>query len=250
MPSGSDSSLEVKAHDSNAQDDDKRHSGVTDNDEDLSSEVEKSGSAQHDVEKQAETNAPAAATATAKDPNLVEFDGPDDPGNPKNWSARRRTFITIAMGLMTFVVTFSSSIFAVAIEPVSIEYGVEKVIATLGVAFFLFGFVLGPIAFGPASEVYGRWIPLFSGYVVFAIFQIPVAVARNIETILPGRFFSGFAASAPLAIIGGALADMWDPVERAYAVCAFAAGAFSGPVAGPISMPTRLGSSLRASANP
>lgn len=62
------------------------------------------------------------------------------------------------------------------------------------------------MAFGPASEVYGRWLPLFSGYIVFAIFQIPVAVAQNIETILLGRFFSGLAASAPLAVIGGSLA--------------------------------------------
>lgn len=30
------------------------------------------------------------------------------------------------------------------------------------------------------------------------------------------------------------MADLWDPVERAYAICAFAAGAFVGPVAGPI----------------
>lgn len=30
------------------------------------------------------------------------------------------------------------------------------------------------------------------------------------------------------------MADLWDPVERAYAICAFAAGVFVGPVAGPI----------------
>lgn len=49
-----------------------------------------------------------------------------------------------------------------------------------------------------------------------------------------GRFFSGFFASAPLAVVGGALADLWDPVDRAYGVCIFAGGAFAGPVAGPI----------------
>lgn len=72
-----------------------------------------------------------------KDPNLVEFDGPDDPGNPKNWSVKRRTGITISMGMMTFVVTFSSSIFAVAIQPVSEEFHVSTVVSTLGVSLFL-----------------------------------------------------------------------------------------------------------------
>lgn len=99
--------------------------------------------------------------------------------------------------------TFSSSIFAVAIEPVAEEYNVSTVVATLGVALFLLGFVLGPIAFGPASEVYGRRVPLLSGYVAFAIFQIPVAVARNVETIMLGRFLGGLSASAPLAVVGG-----------------------------------------------
>ena len=77
-------------------------------------------------------------------------------------------------------------------------------------------------------------MPLFSGYIVFAIFQIPVAVAQNVETIMLGRFIGGFAASAPLAVTGGALADIWGPLERAYAICVFASSAFSGPVLGPI----------------
>lgn len=35
-----------------------------------------------------------------KDPNLVEFDGPDDPGNPKNFAVGRKIGITVSMGLM------------------------------------------------------------------------------------------------------------------------------------------------------
>lgn len=84
------------------------------------------------------------------------------------------------------------------------------------------------------SEVLGRRTPLFAGYALFAIFQIPVALAQNVATICVGRFISGFFASAPLAVVGGALADLWDPIPRAYAICIFAAGGFAGPVAGPI----------------
>ncbi|KXS95358.1 hypothetical protein AC578_8286 [Pseudocercospora eumusae] len=170
----------------------------------------------------------------AKDPSLVEFDGPNDPGNPLNFSTKRKSAATVSMGLMTFVVTFSSSIFAVAIEPISDEYNVSTVVATLGVSLFLLGFVFGPVCFGPASEIWGRRAPLFAGYICFAIFQIPVAVAQNVETIMLCRFLGGFTASAPLAVVGGAMADMWNPLQRAYAICAFAGGAFSGPVAGPI----------------
>lgn len=84
------------------------------------------------------------------------------------------------------------------------------------------------------SEVLGRRVPLFAGFALFAIFQIPVALAQNVTTICVGRFISGFFASAPLAVTGGALADLWDPIPRSYAICIFAAGGFAGPVAGPI----------------
>ena len=83
----------------------------------------------------------------------------------------------------------------------------------------MLGFVLGPVLFGPASEVFGRRVPLFAGYAVFAIFQIPVAVAQNVETIMLGRFFGGFAASAPLAAVGGAMADIWGPIEHMASAC-------------------------------
>lgn len=82
--------------------------------------------------------------------------------------------------------------------------------------------------------MYGRKPPLFFGFALFVIFQIPVAVAINVETIMLGRFFVGVFGSAPLGIIGGALADFWGPVERGFALGLFAGATFIGPVAGPI----------------
>lgn len=46
-----------------------------------------------------ESDSPSPAPAQEPDPNLVVFDGPDDPGNPKNWSMQRRAIITVAMGM-------------------------------------------------------------------------------------------------------------------------------------------------------
>ena len=92
-----------------------------------------------DVEKGDRATQPKLSSPPEKKENsdLVEFDGPDDAGNPKNWSRRKRWGVTIAMGMMTFVVTFASSIFSVAIEEVSQEYHVSPVVATLGVSLFL-----------------------------------------------------------------------------------------------------------------
>ena len=48
------------------------------------------------------------------------------------------------------------------------------------------------------------------------------------------RFLVGLFGSAPLAIVGGTLADFWGPVERGFALGLFAGATFIGPVAGPI----------------
>lgn len=68
---------------------------------------------------------------------LVEFDGPNDPDNPKNWTQKRRWAITICMGILVFTVTFASSIFSVNIGVVEELFGTSKVTATLGVALFV-----------------------------------------------------------------------------------------------------------------
>lgn len=96
------------------------------------------------------------------------------------------------------------------------------------------GFAWGPIVFGPLSELYGRKIPLYVGYLAFAIFNIPVATAQNLQTIFICRFLGGFFGSAPLAIVGGALADLHGPVKRGYALCIFSGATFIGPATGPI----------------
>ncbi|EMT71377.1 hypothetical protein FOC4_g10009876 [Fusarium odoratissimum] len=173
---------------------------------------------------------------TGRDPNskIVGWNGPDDPDNPKNWPNRRKWIITVSLGMLTWVVTFASSIFSTATRPAAKEFGVSIEVMTLGTSLFVLGFAFGPLIFGPVSEVYGRKYPLFVGYFVFALFQIPVATAENVQTILVCRFLSGLFGSSPLSVVGGALVDLWPPVELGIAMSIFAGANFVGPVAGPI----------------
>lgn len=102
---------------------------------------------------------------------------------------------------MTFAVTFASSVFSTAGAVTSDKFDVSQEVMVLGTSLFVLGFCFGPMIFGPLSELYGRKKPLFVGYFIFAIFQIPVAVAQNLQTIFLCRFFGGLFGSAPLAIV-------------------------------------------------
>ncbi|GAB7360116.1 hypothetical protein MBLNU230_g7879t1 [Neophaeotheca triangularis] len=193
-----------------------------------------SNSSDRDVEKQEQSQEKGESQDEEGDPNVIGWDGPDDPENPQNWPEWKKWVTTLTLGIMTFSVTFASSVFSTATGPTAQLFDVSTEVMILGTSLFVLGFAFGPIVWGPFSELFGRKIPLFTGFFIFAIFNIPVAVAQNIWTVMICRFFGGFFASAPLAIVGGALADFFGPVDRGIAVCIFAGATFIGPVAGPI----------------
>ena len=81
----------------------------------------------------------------------------------------------------------------------------------------------------PLSEMFGRR-PVFIGTMfVYSIFQIPGAVAPNIETVLVSRFIAGVFAAAPLTNCGGVIADIWDSIGRGPAMSVFTLCVFAGP---------------------
>lgn len=48
------------------------------------------------------------------------------------------------------------------------------------------------------------------------------------------RVFSGLGGAGAFAIVGGSLADLWSPAERAQAMSFFAATTLAGPCIGPV----------------
>ena len=80
---------------------------------------------------------PPSPLEEKKDPNLVTFDGPDDPGNPMNWSLRKKILVTFSFSMTTFVITFSSSVFSTATQVTALEFGVSEEVMTLGTSLFV-----------------------------------------------------------------------------------------------------------------
>ncbi|KAL4940289.1 hypothetical protein BDV06DRAFT_224230 [Aspergillus oleicola] len=181
--------------------------------------------------------APSQSQATPteiKDPNLVEFNGPQDPLNPQNLPQWKKWLYANIIGWLSLVVTFATSVFSAATGATAAEFHVARQVTTLGTALFIAGFAAGPLLFGPLSELFGRKRPLMAGYAVFVIFQIPVGVAQNVETLIICRFLGGVAASGPLSIAGGYFADFFDPVQRGLALAIFSGTTLVGPIIGPI----------------
>lgn len=67
-------------------------------------------------------------------PIMVEWDGPDDPENPFNWSSRRRWVSTVVVCLNTFLVSYVGSSFGAGSAGMIAEWGITREIAAVGLA--------------------------------------------------------------------------------------------------------------------
>lgn len=165
---------------------------------------------------------------------LVEF-LPGDKSNPKNMPKWRKWCITFALGSICFVVAFSSAVVTGDIGGVVEYFGVSvEVVILASVTVFVIGFGVGPCVFAPLSEQIGRQIVYVGTLGLALVFIVPCGAAKNIGTLIVCRLIDGILFSAPMTLIGGSLADIWEGSERGQAMAIFSAAPFLGPVCGPI----------------
>ena len=184
------------------------------------------------------------------DPNVVTWESPDDPENPRNWSRKSRWFITTLISvtaLCSYVSfyslrstvciildrTFSSSSPSAAAPFIAREFHSSKEHSYLVTSTYLLGIVPGPIFWGPGSEMFGRRAVLVPACIAYTLFNLGQSLAQNMATVLVTRFLCGFFASAPLNNCGGVLADLWDAASRVPASSLLFASVFLGPALGP-----------------
>ena len=106
--------------------------------------------------------------------------------------------------------------------------------AQLGSSFLLLGYALGSLFWAPLSEIYGRRPAVFVPYFLAAVFSFGTATAKDIQTLIITRFFTGFFGSAPVTNTGGVLGDIWAPTERGIALVFYGFAVVGGPLLGPI----------------
>lgn len=159
---------------------------------------------------------------------------PSDPRLAVNWPTHVKILHVALLAFTTLTASWGSSVFSAAATIFAAKYHIGLTVALLGMSLYVCGFASGPILWAPISELVGRKIPLIVGMFMFSIFSIAVAVAKDVQTVMICRFFSGFCASSPLSVVAAAFADMFDNKTRGPAVCIFACITFAGPLIGPI----------------
>ncbi|KAL8756321.1 MAG: hypothetical protein Q9199_003021 [Rusavskia elegans] len=220
-------------HDADLQPDDQSPSTLTDNNHSQASTDADSDPEKGDTEKA--DNGATAVQDKHTDPNLVDWDGPDDPETPTNWANGRKYAIIAIISSITFLTPLASSMFAPGIPELMVEFNSDNVeLASFVVSVFLLGFAFGPMVIAPMSEEYGRLPVYHVCNIGFVIFTIACAVSSNLNMLIAWRFFQGMFGSSPLTIGGGTIADIVVQEKRGGFMAIWAMGPLMGPVIGPV----------------
>lgn len=167
------------------------------------------GSTQYDPEKARYGSASSADKENPdllKDPNLVSWDGPDDPECPKNWPDNIKWKYTWAVSMFVFISPVSSAMIAPALEDLAASLGMHSQFETyMSLAIFVLAYAVGPVFFGPGSELYGRVLLLKLSNVWYLAWNLGCGFAQTKSQFFAFRFLAGIGGSAPLALGGGAI---------------------------------------------
>lgn len=193
--------------------------------------------------------------AVTPNPNIVDWNGPDDPANPMNWTLAKKSGVIAVISAITFLsfvfpqlcpmrvvqgLTYyrplGSTIIAPGTDLLMKDFNsTSGILAAFVTSVYLVGYIIGPLFLAPLSELYGRSIFYHASNVVCVVFNIACAAAPNLGSVIVFRFFAGMAASCPITLGSGTIADMIPPERRGLAMAIWMIGPLIGPAIGPIS---------------
>lgn len=135
----------------------------------------------------------------------------------------------------TFISPVSSSMVAPALGAIGSEFHITNdVVLSLTLSIFILAYAIGPLFLGPLSEMYGRVIVLQTSNLLYLFFNLGCGLAQTKTQLIIFRFLSGLGGSAPLAIGGGVLSDLFTAEQRGRAISIYSLAPLLGPAVGPI----------------
>ncbi|KAF8321174.1 MFS general substrate transporter [Clavulina sp. PMI_390] len=166
---------------------------------------------------------------------MVTWDSPEDPANPRNWPIGRKWRQVVMVSMFTLMSPIVSSMLTPALPAISSTLHMAPGFqSNLSFSIFVLAYAVGPFFLAPLSEILGRQIILQCANMFFLIFNIACSQARTSTQLVVFRFLTGLGGSAPLAVGGGTIGDLFTPDQRGMAMGMYTLAPLVGPALGPI----------------
>ncbi|KZM22558.1 transmembrane transport [Ascochyta rabiei] len=125
---------------------------------------------ERDIEKGASPSSTSIAgepnEGVEEDPNVIDFDGPDDPQNPMNWKFCKKWGMVLLISAITFLTPLASSMFAPGVPEVMRDFNsTNDMLQGFMVSVYVLGFSFGPLTIGPCiGPVIGGFLTVAKGW--------------------------------------------------------------------------------------
>ncbi|TIA83696.1 hypothetical protein E3P77_00663 [Wallemia ichthyophaga] len=156
-------------------------------------------------------NSNKISTAATSSPIYVEFDPLDEHGhsdNPLHWSTARKKLILIATIGFCFLISGCSSAFSQGQAQMVSDLDSTDLLGELALGMYIVGYSISPPLLAPLSEELGRNAMYQISYTLYFLLFLPIALARNMATVVVCRFLQGAFASAGTSLVSGTISDV------------------------------------------
>ncbi|KAK2743968.1 hypothetical protein FQN55_007017 [Onygenales sp. PD_40] len=143
---------------------------------------------------------------------IHDWDGPNDPENPFNWSTTYKWVLTVTICFISILTGIPAGSYGAGDKWMAQRFHVQNQPfpnLAWATASWNMGAALFPLLFVPLTESSGRMPGYFISYIVLLAFLFASAFAQNFATLVVTRFFGGGASSVSINIVGGSISDVW-----------------------------------------
>ncbi|KAG2068582.1 MFS general substrate transporter, partial [Suillus decipiens] len=137
-----------------------------------------------------------------------------DPRDPKNFSCARKWTITLLCCAFCGIIAAATSSYSIGYESIMKDLNCTQLQATLGLSLYAIGFGIVPLVSSSFSEECGRRPIYIVSSALFFFAEVMDALAPNIQTVIVSRALQGIFGACSLSLLGGSIADIWQPHER------------------------------------
>ncbi|KAG2159177.1 major facilitator superfamily domain-containing protein [Suillus bovinus] len=151
----------------------------------------------------------------------IKFDE-GDPRDPQNFSYLRKWAITLTCCVFAGITAASASSYSISYESMMRDLDCTQLQATVGLSLYVAGFGIVPLISSSFSEECGRRPLYIASSVLFMLAEVMNALAPNIQVVIVSRMLQGVFGSTGASLVGGSIADIWQPHERGLPMSLFA----------------------------
>lgn len=164
--------------------------------------------------------------------SVLDWNGSNDPDNPRNFPLSIRIASTIAATFLAFVSTLAGSMYSPAHTEISRIFAVSQEVAILPLSLYNAGLAFGPLVGAPLSETFGRKVVFLTTTPVFALFILGSALSQTVTSLCICRFFAGVFAAPAVSNASATITDYTAGKYRAISLAFYYSIPFFGALLG------------------